>query len=59
MINYDEARREIYSEMSDWEYLAYVKKDPVALEEMERLKKDLNRLYEEAKKDHWEWETVD
>lgn len=59
MINYDEARREIYSEMSDWEYLAYVENDRIAIKEMERLHVCLNQLYIDAKKDHWKWETLD
>lgn len=59
MINYDEARREIYSEMNDWEYLAYVVEDPIAIKEMERLNVCLNQLYIDAEKNHWEWETLD
>lgn len=59
MINYDEARREILSEMSDWEYQAYVANDPIAIEEMKRLGKCLDQLCNDAKKNHWEWEMLD
>lgn len=59
MINYDEARREIWSEMDDWQDLAYNDNDPIAIKEMERLNACLNQLYIDAEKDHWEWEIID
>lgn len=59
MINYDEIRREIYSEMRDLEEAAYVYNDPTAMKEMEKLERQLNQLYIDAKEDHWEWETID
>ena len=40
--------------MNDWEYLAYVVKDPIAIKEMNRLEENLSQLYVEAEKDHWE-----
>jgi len=59
MYNYDEARREIYYEMSDCEEAALVYHDAIAMEELERLRAELDQLYIEAEKDHWEWETID
>lgn len=59
MINYDEARREIYLLMSDIEEAALVYNDPTAMKEMEKLNIALNQLYIDAKRDHWEWETLD
>ena len=55
-INWDIVRNEIMTELSDIEESALVIQNPEAIEEFNRLHKQLDEVYKKAEEDHWEFD---